>query len=334
MKLDSIFCSSMVFAANKPIRIYGKGQGQARISFASHQKTVISCHDTWVVEFPAMEYGGPYQLEINFDNEDVIFDDIYVGEVYLFAGQSNMQFKLHESTTALDSYETNDKLRLFCTDRLEEGEYYKPSDGWVKSDKKQVGNWSAIAYLVGNEISKTRDIAVGVIACYQGASVIESWVPKNLFKESGIQVSDDKKHYDHFAKEFSAWNEDGKLYSCALSQTIPFALSSVIWYQGESDTSLEESFVYAEELCAMIRVWRKDFRNEDLPFVIIQIADYDQRDDEAWRRVQKAQLEVQTMLPNVKTVISLDVCESDDIHPKTKGKIASRVVKELISLLG
>lgn len=330
MKLDSIFRSNMVFAAGKPIRICGEGQGQAQIRFASYKTTITSSDETWLVEFPAMEYGGPYQLEVSFENEHIIFDDIYVGEVYLFAGQSNMQFKLHESSTALDLYETNDKLRLFSTDRLEEGEYFNSSDGWVKSDKEQIGNWSAIAYLAGNEISKTKDIAVGVIACYQRASVIESWVPKNTFKKLGIQFPDDKKMHDHFAKEYSVWNKDGTLYSFALSQVIPFSLSAVIWYQGESDTSLDESLVYANELCELIRVWRKEFHDEELPFIIIQIADYIFRvTDEAWKNVQKAQLEVQTMLPHVTTVISADVCETDDIHPKSKDKVAKRVVEVL-----
>ena len=316
--------------AGKPIRIYGEGHGQAQICFASYETTIVSSDETWFIEFPAMEYGGPYQLEVIFENEHITFDDIYVGEVYLFAGQSNMQFKLHESSTALDLYETNDKLRLFSTDRLEEGEYFKSSDGWVKSDKEQVGNWSAIAYLVGNEISKTKDIAVGVITCYQGASVIESWVPKNTFENLGIHIPDDKKHYDHLAKEYSAWNEEGKLHSFALSQVIPFSLSSVIWYQGESDTFLDESLVYTDELCELIRVWRNDFLDEELPFVVIQIADYMERaTDEAWKNVQKAQLEVQTMLPHVTTVISADVCETDDIHPKTKEKVAKRVAEIL-----
>lgn len=36
------------------------------------------------------------------------------------------------------------------------------------------------------------------------------------------------------------------------------------------------------------------------------------------------------MRDNVKTVISCDVCETDDIHPKTKNILAKRVADVLL----
>lgn len=331
MSLNSIFKSHMVFAVGKPIRIYGEGSGNIEISFASYTKQIEPIDGKWFVEFPPMEYGGPYQIIAVSENESVIIEDIYIGDVYLFAGQSNMQFKLHESSAPSSVYKSNEKLRLFSTDRLEAGEYYTSVDGWVKSEKDTVGNWSAIAYLSGSEIVTRKDIAVGIITCYQGASIIESWVPKGTFEKANINLPLEKKHIDHVHAEFQNWNVDGKLYTHVLSQAIPYSINAVVWYQGESDTSVAEGQVYALELAELIKVWRNDFMDMELPFVIIQIADFVQRDDEGWKSVQKAQLDVEKLLPNVKTVISADVCENDDIHPKTKDIIAKRVVEALIS---
>ena len=66
-----------------------------------------------------------------------------------------------------------------------------------------------------------------------------------------------------------------------------------------------------------------------LPFLVVQIADYVDRDGEAWRTIQNAQLKAAEVIPFVKTVISRDVCESDDIHPPTKHILAERIARAL-----
>ena len=102
----------MVFAAKLPIRIYGTGTGQASITFAGQAKTVVSHKAHWLVEFPPMEYGGPYTLTFTAETASVSFCNIYIGEVFLFAGQSNMELKLKETNTDPSSYESNKNVRL------------------------------------------------------------------------------------------------------------------------------------------------------------------------------------------------------------------------------
>lgn len=330
MKLNKIFASHMVFARRLPIRVYGEGRGTVEICFAGQKKTLLSEDDCWAVEFPPMEYGGPYSMTVTLDGDSILLEDIYVGEVILISGQSNMQFKLNESNTPSEMYTSHDKFRMFFTDRLENNERYTSDDGWMLCEREKIGNWSAIGYLTANEILKHRDIAIGMIACYQGASVIESWVPAGTFESIGIDIPLEEKFLDHTHELFGTWNGDGQLYSYALSQVVPYPVSSVVWYQGESDASEAEGRVYAEELAAMIRVWRRDFGNETLPFVIVQIADNIDRAGIGWSLIQQAQIDVQSLLPYVRTVISADVCENDDIHPKTKTKLAQRVSEVLL----
>ena len=80
-------------------------------------------------------------------------------------------------------------------------------------------------------------------------------------------------------------------------------------------------------LSIMIDVWRRDLKNSELPFIIVQIADYIHRDDEDWRVIQEAQLAVQNMKENVTTVVSADISESDNIHPPTKHILAHRIAE-------
>lgn len=327
MKMDPIFTDHMVFAARKPIRIYGEGVGEAVLTFAGQSQSIKSVDGRWMVEFPPMEYGGPYTLEATLAGKRILLEDLYIGEVYLFAGQSNMQFKMKESNASKELYESLPALRLFSTDRIEKTDYYTSKDGWVRAEKGMVAEWSALGYLTGRLLCKEKKIAIGAIACYQGASVVESWVPKGYFEKKGIGVPPEERFHDHTT--YGDWNGDGCLYEYGLKQVIPFALSGVVWYQGESDDTPEEGAAYLAELAALIDQWRKDFRDDDLPFAIVQIADCEKRDGEGWKLIQQAQAEIGKERKFVETVRSADVCETNDIHPPTKHLLAERIAEAL-----
>ena len=327
MKLNKIFSSNMVFAANLPIRIYGEGKGTAEITFAGNTKQFSSNDENWMVEFPPMPSGGPYTLKAVFDEETVVLENIYLGKVLLCAGQSNMQFKLKEANKPEEGVTANQKLRMFVTDRSEKNERFTPEDGWIVADEENIGDWSAIGYFVADKIAKRDGVAVGIIGCYQGASMIESWVPKGTYQNAGIDIPDLEKHPDYKNPIYSAWNGDGQLYEYSFKEVFPFSVSEVIWYQGASNSRLGSGEKYANMLALLIAFWRNDLKNPDLPFKIVQIADYDYRNDEGWRKIQKAQLMVQELRDNVTTVICADISETDDIHPPTKHILAERIVK-------
>lgn len=333
MRLNKIFSSHMVFSANKPIRIYGNGAGQAKIIFNGIEKNIISDCNEWSVEFEPMNYGGPYELEFVCGSEKTTLDDIFVGEVYLFSGQSNMGMKTKKINVSEDDYHDVNNLRLFSVDRIVGADYFNADDGWVTCKANEAGEWSSLAYLVGRKMACEKNIAIGIIICAQGASIIESWVPKDTFKNIGIDIPIDKKTDSHTTEEYKLWNVEAKLYETELLQAVPFQLSAVVWYQGESDTSYAEACVYDKELCALIDIWRSDFKNNLLPFVVVQLADYcNAPDPEGWERLQNAQCEVQNMRENVKLVVCRDVCENDDIHPKTKQELANRIAETLYTI--
>ena len=75
----------------------------------------------------------------------------------------------------------------------------------------------------------------------------------------------------------------------------------------------------------LIKKWREDLRNPILPFVVVQIANYDYRNDKGWQTLQKAQLDIQHSAQNVKTVVSADVSESHNIHPPKKAELSKKI---------
>lgn len=180
-------------------------------------------------------------------------------------------------------------------------------------------------------VSQKLNVAVGLISCYQGASVIESWLPEGTLEKNGIVIPDEGKNIDHFFENYSSWNTDGTLYEKALGQVVPFKVSAIVWYQGENDASSGEAPFYKDELKLLIDAWRKDFDDLSLPFVIVQIADTYK--GIGWKTLQKAQYDIQSEVNCVKTVISADVCEKDEIHPPTKDKLSQRIADALCGMI-
>lgn len=329
MQLHPFFCSGMVLPANMPFGVFGEGQGAVTVTFLGDTYTAKTTENGWAATLPPCAYGGPYVMEIVFPDRTETLTDVYVGDVIVLAGQSNMQLTLKDTDLPTDAYTDEPLVRIFHNDRVETKDFFTKQDGWVKCMKENAGHVSALGYMAGRALHKKSGHAVGMLTCYQGASVIEAWVPAGTFERAGICLADEEKFCDHFTPAFQPWNKDGKLFDFALGQILPYTVSAVAWYQGESDCSLAESRVYEQELCLLIDVWRDAFENPDLPFAVIQLADNAERAGEAWENIQKAQENVQRKRPFVKTVVCRDTCEDTDIHPKKKQVLSQRLADTL-----
>ena len=286
--------------------------------------------EAWCIELPAQAYGGPYDMEITLCGERRVLKEVYVGEVFLLHGQSNIQFRLSESSYPVEQYEACPQMRQFSLLRIENAGPYRPEDGWVACTRETAGNFSAIGYHVGLEIARARGCAVGLIGCYQGASVIQTWLPRGSEERLGICIADADRHVDHFKPLYRKWNPEGCLYEFSVKQVMPYSLSCVIWYQGESNATPAEGAVYDRLLTALIEQRRRDFDDPTLPFVVIELADCIARAGEGWTLVQRAQKRVGEMLAGVTTVRCADVCENDNIHPPTKILLSQRVAGAIL----
>lgn len=319
MKLASIFSNGMVFQANKPARVFGFAEGVVEITFLGETKTAIADGE-WLVEFAPHTYGGPFKLEASSAEEKIVIDDIYFGDVFLLAGQSNMQFKLHESNEPRESYKANENIRLFSVDRLEAGEYFFEKDGWVTCTLDTAPYFSAIGYYVAQTLASKHKI--GLITMYQGASAIQPWIKQEL----AIKYPQTASMLD-----YPLWNDHGVLYDGMLKKILPYSISHVLWYQGESNAKSGEAEIYLDMLTCMISSWRCDFKDENLPFIVIQIADYIGAEEPlAWKTVQEMQMQAENEIKNIKTIMCRDICETNDIHPQSKKALSERIAKAIL----
>ena len=328
LTLNPIFTNGMILQGNKKIKVFGKGQGKVTVCFENETVSIFSDSEDWEITLSPHAYGGPYTMSVTLDAQLINITDIYVGDVYFLGGQSNMQFKMFERKEPSDVYEDNESVRLFTVDRMENAldEHWGSKDGWVNLTKENAPYFSAIGYYFSCELSKHIDRKIGLIACYQGASVIQSWLKKEVAQREELQV--ENKFADH--EWFPIWNDDGVLYDFMMTKVIPYQIKCVLWYQGESNASIDEARIYLRFLDALTSSWREAFDDSEMEFIIIQLADYIERDTEGWHLVQEAQLKAQDELKGVKTVICRDVCENDDIHPRSKKELSLRIVKALL----
>ena len=96
----------MVLQANKTIHIFGNGEGEVTVEFLGQKRTVLTKGE-WLIELDPQPYGGPYTMDVTLDGEKTTISDIWLGDVYLLGGQSNMQFKMIERREPTDVYEDN-----------------------------------------------------------------------------------------------------------------------------------------------------------------------------------------------------------------------------------
>ena len=332
MKPAKIFSDHTVFAEGKPIRVFGEGDRPVAVSFLGSRAEAVPSEGKWQVELPASPAGGPFTMEITDGEETVTLRDVYVGRVFYVMGQSNVEFRLSESNTPKSYYETDPLLCSFFVDRpWDPDDPFHSSDGWRTAKAEEVGNWSAIGYLTARIVRRELGCAVGIVCCYKGASVIESWLPRE--KAERYRLPPECLYEDHTLDIFANFNGDGEIYEKMLTKVTPFSPSALVWYQGESDSTVEEVAVYGDGIRTFFDEFRRLVGDEDLPVAMVQIADCDYRKEvlpDGWVAMQEKQREVAESDPRITLVVSRDVCESDNMHPATKTLLSERIARALL----
>jgi sialate O-acetylesterase len=111
-----------------------------------------------------------------------------------------------------------------------------------------------------------------------------------------------------------------------LAAVAPAVLTAVLFYQGEEDTARTDQ--YDVLMTAMIRYWRKIFRNAELPFLFVQLPmwlDNGAEDSYTWPRTRLAQAAVRDSVRNTGMVCLLDQGEYGNIHPTAKRPVGERL---------
>ena len=140
------------------------------------------------------------------------------------------------------------------------------------------------------------------------------------------------------SSDVSLQNLPTTLYNAVLYPLAPYAISGVVWYQGESNTG--NPAPYADYLKKMIGCWRDRWQDQQMPFVIVQLANYDGRQqtgfprpiayqsdpvNSGWAQLREAQRLVAKGDPYAELAVINDLGETVDIHPLRKKEVAGRI---------
>jgi sialate O-acetylesterase len=124
----------------------------------------------------------------------------------------------------------------------------------------------------------------------------------------------------------TAQNQPTALYNAMIAPALPMKLKGFIWYQGESNVTNADD--YNKWMPALINDWRSLWKNEDLPFLVVQLPNFQDIDfqpaESSWAVLREAQ-QAALLLKKTAVTVTLDLGEWNDIHPLNKRKIGKRL---------
>lgn len=119
------------------------------------------------------------------------------------------------------------------------------------------------------------------------------------------------------------------LYNAMIAPLTDYSVRGVVWYQGESNVSRRNE--YAALFTALMADWRSAFRAPELPFYVVELADYLAKEDiggrKAWAEMREEQARAVRMNAHATLIKNSDLGEWNDIHPLDKKTLGSRVAE-------
>ena len=218
LRLPRLISDGMILQQKKRTHIWGYDLPDRKIMvcFLGEEYIGITGSDgKWEVTLEAQVAGGPYTMCINDEegNEEII-GDILVGDVFLCAGQSNMELPM---ARVQDRYPEeienchNTMIRTFKI--IEHTNFHAPleeleSGEWKSAGTDTILQFSATAYFFAKQHYQTTGVPVGLINTSLGGSLIESWMSREMLAgyERQLELAD-RYADDDFVKERIALNQ-------------------------------------------------------------------------------------------------------------------------------
>ena len=319
MRLADIFNDHMVFQRNQKICIFGYGTGTGNIEFLGETYNFTSKNNKFRVYLSPHSEGGPYEMKVTLNGISQVIRDIMIGEVYIAAGQSNMEFILGKTSDI--EYTTNNNIRFFTepNDADINGVHSFNSANWFICNNEEVNDFSAIGYYFAVELQKHIDVPIGIISCSKGASRIDAWTTPEYVQSDNYQQMIKKKHPDYFTFKF---NQNSWLYTNKLLKIVPFANSGILWYQGESNRCYDEGIHYKKLLEYLVDNWRTLW-DYNIPFYCVQLMPFDEAPDKAdWSIIRSQQELASKTIPKLFLITLFNTNEEQNIHPLNKKGIS------------
>ncbi|MBT3192884.1 MAG: sialate O-acetylesterase [Verrucomicrobia bacterium] len=265
--------------------------------------------------------GGPYRVELRIRSgrkiaDTTSIDAVFVGDVWILAGQSNMQgignlvhaphphakvrafYMRDEWGVAEESLHfLEEAVDVFHNgygdgpDRPSRSQLAKLRRGMIK------GVSPGLAF--GLEMRRRTRVPQGLIACAHGGTSMEQWSP-DLRNKGGASL------YGAMIRRY---------------QKLGQPVAGILWYQGESDAHPDAVDLYTQRMIDLIAATRRDMDLPQLPWAIVQLGCHACAEDHAeWNSIQEQQRQLPCLIPRLDVVPAIDLELDDGIHIGGKGQ--------------
>ncbi|MBA2480951.1 MAG: 9-O-acetylesterase [Planctomycetes bacterium] len=187
--LPAIISDHMVVQAGRPATIWGWASPgeRIRVELAGNTSVTVADRDgNFSTQLQIAKAGGPYLLRISGRTERII-ENVLVGDVWLAAGQSNMEWWTAHATDSEREIPAacHPRIRLFHVPACATKQRRDDGDGrWVECDPQTVRDFSAVAYFFGRDLHRSTGRPIGLINTSWGGTRIEPWISLSGLRSS------------------------------------------------------------------------------------------------------------------------------------------------------
>ncbi len=278
----------------------------------------------WKATLKGLPVGGPYNVDLQLvdrrGNELAATGvrSLLVGDLWILAGQSNMQgvgnlVNTEPTSDVVHSFDMRDEWiiaedplhsRPDATDSVhweqnEQGEPVRLTGAEADAYHRERIRGAGLGLPFANQMVQRTGVPVGLIPCAHGGTSMSQWNP-------ALRDQGGKSLYGAMVRRHRAVG--GKV-------------KGVLWYQGEADAEEEVAPLYGKRFRDFIGAVRSDFDQPDLPFYLVQLGRYviNQTGRNQWDLIQEEQRLTELKLTNTGMVAGVDLELDDRIHIGTDG---------------
>ena len=345
LAISGVFKDHMVLQRETEAVIWGTGVPGKKVSvmgtWDNKVYRVSSDKDgKWQTKMKTPKAGGPYQVHVGDGKKEITLNDVLLGDVWICGGQSNMQWKMRGfgvNHWKEDVQKAKLPMIRLCDVPQVLGleEQDNVSASWKVCSPNSVMTFSAVGYFFGSRLHKELNVPIGLISTNWGGSSAEAWASEEVLRKQFPEFKSAFAKYPGQLQEGGAtyrgknkprWlnqRSPSACYNSMIKPLLPFSCRGVIWYQGESNVKAPEQ--YQTLFPAMIQDWRDRWGQGDLPFYFVQIAPFHYKTNPMSAAFLREAQGMALSLPNTGMVVTMDIGDPTNIHPKVKKPVSERL---------
>lgn len=227
VRLPKLVSDGMVLQRDTQVPVWGwadAGEAVAVEFRGESYLTQANEEGEWRINLPEMSAGGPFELIVKGDNQ-IILEDVLVGDVWLASGQSNMELtmaRLKPLYADLMAEADYPQIRYFdVPDRYNFAKPLPDLEGghWLTVNPETIGSVSGVVFFFARELHRTQEVPIGIVNSALGGSPVEAWISEPALKQfprayQELQKFKDEDYVSRLEEDdqqrIAAWHEKAR----------------------------------------------------------------------------------------------------------------------------